>query len=96
MSPGPHLIRYGDRKLPVEQVLGYRQVWAALGRDAETTLPASANAVLLHQLLHPLLAHPNAPLFQFPPNTRPAVSTPALGVDRSDLYEQSLIAEMAS
>jgi hypothetical protein len=52
--------------------------------------------VLLHELLHPLLADPNAPLSQLSPDPWPTVSTSALSVDGTNLDQQGFIAQMAA
>jgi hypothetical protein len=52
----------GDlREVAIQKVRGNRQIVAAVGsHDMKTPLAASANAVLLHQLSHTLLAYTNA------------------------------------
>ena len=49
----------------------------------------------LDELLDPFLAHPNAPGQQFLPRPRPAVATVGFGMDRLDVHQQRVVAEMA-
>jgi putative transposase len=46
------------------------------------------DAVLLHQTLHPLLAHAYAAFAQLAPNARPAVSAARLGMHRANVHQQ--------
>src|ERR1035437_3463259 len=69
---------------------------AVRGRDPETALVAGANAVLLHQPLHPLLAHANALSPQLPPDPRPAVGSAIRRIHGADMHQQSLITQMAT
>ena len=56
----PRLVRRGHSEVAMQQVGRNRQTMSAIGGDAETPLAASADTVLPHQLLHPLLAHADA------------------------------------
>jgi len=53
------------------------------------------NTVLLHQSLHPLLAHANALRPQLPPDTRPTIGPAVLRIGRADVNQQRFVAEMA-
>ena len=67
----------------------------AVGGDFEAALAFGPNAVLLHELLYALFAHPNAAYKHCPPDAWPAVSTPHLGVNGFDMNQQGVIAEVA-
>src|SRR6201997_5122711 len=64
------------------------------GGDAETPLAASANTVLPHQLLHPLLAHADTLSTQFAPNARPAVSSAIGHIHGANLHHQCFRAQV--
>ena len=49
----------------------------------------------LHELLDPLLAHPDAPAHKLFPRPGPAVAAAGLGVDGLDVHQQRVIAEVA-
>ena len=66
------------------------------GYHPEAPLATSTDAVLLHQPLHPLLAHTDAALDQLPPDARPAVGTAVFRVYRADMRQQCLVAQMAA
>src|SRR5258708_34684671 len=58
---GPRLVGRSDGEVAIEQVGRDRQTVPAVGgSDAEAPSAASANALLLHQTVHALLAHANA------------------------------------
>ncbi len=82
----PRLVGRGHGGVAVQQVGGDRQTMSAIGGDAETPLAASANTVLPHQLLHPLLAPADTLSTQFAPDARPAVSS-AIGHTHADDVE---------
>ena len=64
------------------------------GRNPESPLAAGVNAVLLHQPLHPLLAHADAALPQLPPDARPSVGAAKLGMDGANVRQQRGIAQV--
>ena len=67
---------------------------AAIGGDAETPLAASANTVLPHQLLHPLLAHADTLSTQCAPDARPAVSSAIGHIHGANLHHQCFRAQV--
>ena len=69
---------------------------AVRGRDPEAALAARPNAVLLHQPLHPLLAHANALGPQLPPDPRPAIGSAIRRIHGADMHQQCLITQMAT
>src|ERR1017187_8732907 len=70
----PRLVRRGHGELAIKYIGRNRQIVPAVGGHyAETSLAAGMNAVLLHQPLHPLLAHANALSSQLPPDARPSI-----------------------
>jgi hypothetical protein len=78
-------IRRGHRKVAIQQVGCDRQAVSAVGcGDPEASPAAGADIVLLHELLHTLLADADALSMQFAPDTRPAVSS-AVGDSGPDL-----------
>ena len=69
----------------------------AIGRyDAKAPLPAGLNAMLLHEPLHTLLTHANAPCQQLPPDARPAVGSPIFCEDSTNMRQQRLVGQMAA
>src|SRR6218665_3722 len=58
------------------------------------SFPLAPDAVQLHELAPPLLAHPDPPGQQFLPRARPAVAAPRFGVDHLDVHQQRVVAEM--
>jgi len=92
----PDLVRLAYGELPIEQIGRDRQVVVAVGRDLESTLAASADAVKLHELLHPVLADPDAACEQLFPDPRPAVAAARFGMDHLDVNQQRIVAQMAS
>ena len=58
MSPVHAWLGAAGAEVAVQQIRHYRQFVPAIGgHHAEAPLAAGANAVLLHQPLHPLFAH---------------------------------------
>ena len=93
----PRLVGRGWGEVAIQKVRGNRQIVATVGsHDTKTLLTVSANAVLLHQLLHTLLAHANALSPKLPPDARPAVGSAALHIGCSDVHQQYLVAKMAA
>ena len=62
--------------------------------NAETSLATRLNAVLLHQPLHPQLAHANALRPQLPPDARPSIRAAILRIDGADVNQQCFVAEV--
>lgn len=62
-----------------------------VGGYAEAPLAARTNAMLLHQPLHPLLAHAQASLAKLAPHARSPVSAVRLGMHRADVQQKCLI-----
>ena len=92
----PRLVRRGRSEVAVQQVRRDRQVMPAVcSCDPETSLAASTNAVFLHQPLDPLLARANAALDQFPPDSRPAISSVMFSIHGTDVRQQRRIASNA-
>ena len=60
-------------------------------RVARQPVAAGLNAMLLHQPLHPLLAHPNALRPQLPPDARPAVRPAILRIDGADVNQKCFL-----
>src|ERR1019366_7129015 len=84
----PGLVGRGHSELAIKHVGRNRQLVPAVGGDyAETSLAAGMNAVLLHQLLHPLLAHANALSSQLSPDARPSICAPILCIDGADVNQ---------
>src|SRR5665811_2147267 len=93
----PYLVGLGHGEVAIQEVRSNRQAVSAVrGRDPETALAAGANAVLLHQPLHPLLAHANALSPQLPPDPRPAVGSAIRRIYGADMHQQRLITQMAT
>ncbi len=69
---------------------------AAVGGDLEAPLSFGANAVQLHALLHPLLAHTETACQQLIPRAWPAVAASRFGVDGLDVHQQHVVAQMAT
>src|ERR1039458_7893137 len=93
----PYLVGLGHSEVAIQEVRSNRQTVSAVrGRDPETALAAGANAVLLHQPLHPLLAHANALSPQLPPDPRPAVGSAIRRINGADMHQQRLITQMAT
>ena len=91
----PRLVGRGRGEVAVQQVRRDRQIVPAVGgHHPEAPLAAGTNAVLLHQPLHPLLAHANAALDQLPPDARPPVGAAMFRVHRADMRQQRRIAQM--
>src|ERR1035437_5850223 len=93
----PYLVGLGHGEVAIQQVRHNRQAMSAVcGRDPETALAAGANAVLLHQLLYPLLAHANALSPQLPPDPRPAIGSAIRRIHGTNMHQQRLITQMAT
>ncbi len=90
----PRLVGRGHGGVAVQQVGGDRQTMSAIGGDAETPLAASANTVLPHQLLHPLLAPADTLSTQFAPDARPAVSSAIGRIHGANLHHQCFRAQV--
>src|SRR5438046_1986974 len=91
----PGLVGPDRSEVAVQQVRRDRQVMPAVGgHHPEAPLAASTNAVLLHQPLHPLLAHANAALDQLPPDARPTVGAAMFRVHRAEMRQQGRIAQV--
>ena len=71
------------------------QVVVAVGGDLEAALALGADAMQLHELLHPLLAHPDATCKQLFPRTWPAVATVRFSLDDLDMHQQRVVAQVA-
>jgi hypothetical protein len=67
---------------------------SAIGGDAETPPAASANTVLPHPLLHPLLAHADTLSTQCAPDARPAVSSAIGLIHGANLHHQCFRAQV--
>jgi len=67
---------------------------AVSGRNTEPPLATGANAVLLHQPLHPLLAHADAALHQLSPDARPTIGPAMFCIHRADVRQQRRIRQM--
>ena len=65
----------------------------AVGGDNKFPLAARPDAVPVHGLLHPLLAHTNAAAQQFLSHAWPAVLTLDLGMNSTDVGQQIFIAD---
>ncbi|MNT67040.1 hypothetical protein D3C86_839330 [compost metagenome] len=68
---------------------------AAVGGDLEASLASGADAVPLHELLNPFLAHANSPGQQLLPDARPAVAAACLGLDSLDVHQQGIVTQVA-
>jgi hypothetical protein len=90
---GPDLVRRVHGELPLDQVGCDRQVVVAVGGELEPATALGTDAVQLHELLYPLLAHLDTPGQQFPPGPRPAVAR--LGVDGLDVHQLRIVAEVS-
>src|SRR5271167_2202078 len=66
------------------------------GHNAKATLATRLNAMLLHQTLHPLLAHANALCPQLPPDARPTIGSTVLRIGRANVHQQCLFAQVAA
>jgi hypothetical protein len=66
----PDFVGLGHGELAVEQVWRDWQFVMTVGGDLEASLALGANAVQLHELLHPLLAHRHAARHPFAPDAR--------------------------
>lgn len=53
---GPHLVGCGHRKVAMQQIGRNRQAVPAVGGDTKSPFATGSNT-MLHQLLHPQLAH---------------------------------------
>jgi hypothetical protein len=78
---------------PLHQVGRHRQAVPAVGGHHELALGLGLDAVLLHELAHPVFAHPDATGQQFLVHARPAVFALDLGVDGTDVGQQGFVAE---
>src|ERR1700747_158331 len=93
----PHLIGAGRSEVAIQEVGPNRQPGSAVrGRNPEAALPAGPDAVLLHQPLHSLLAHPNALRPQLSPDPRPAIGSAIHRINRSYMHQQRFLTQMAS
>src|ERR1035438_2761133 len=91
----PRPVGRGHDELAIEHIRRDRQVVPAVGgSNAESALAASLNAVLLHQPLHPQLAHANALRPQLPPDARPSIRSAILRIDGADVNQQCFVAEV--
>lgn len=79
-------------KAPLYQVGRHRQAVAAVGSHHELAFGLGPDAVLLHELAHPVLAHPDAPGQQFLVHAGPAVFPLHLGVDGAHVRQQGFVA----
>ncbi len=94
---GPRLVGRGWGEVAIQKVRRNRQIVPAVGGcDTKAPLAAGANAVLLHQPLHTLLAYANALSSKLPPDPRPAVNSTSLCRGRTDVRQQRLVAQMAA
>ncbi len=95
MSPDHAWLGAAAGEVAVQQVGRDRQIVPAVGGYyPEAPLAPGANAVLLHQPLHPLLAHADAALDQLPPDPRPPVGAAVFRIHRADMRQQRRIAQM--
>src|SRR5271170_2134307 len=92
----PRLVGRGHSEVAMQQVGRDRQTMSAIGGDAETPLAASADTVLPHQLLHPLLAHANTLSTQCAPDARPAVSSAMGHIHGADMHQQRFRAQVTA
>jgi hypothetical protein len=69
---------------------------SAIGGDAETPPAASANTMLLHQLLHPLFAHANALGTQCAPDARPTISSTMGHIHSANMHHQRFRAQVTA
>src|ERR1017187_8106048 len=93
----PGLVGSGHDELAIKHVGRNRQlVLAVSGGNAETSLATRLNAVLLHQSLHPQLAHANPLRPQLSPDARPPIRTPILCIDGADVNQKCFVAEVAA
>ena len=90
-GPGP--VGRVHREITVEQVGRNGQGMFAVGGDNKFPLAPRPDAVPVHGLLHPLLAHTSAAAQQFLPHAWPAVLSLDLGMNRKDVGQQILIAD---
>ncbi len=83
----------GDLRVeaPLHQVWCHRQAVFAVSRHHKLALGSGSDAVLFHQLAHPVLAHPDAPGQQFLVHPWPAVFTLDLGMDGADVGQHSFV-----
>jgi len=91
----PDLVRFTHGELAVEHIGRDWQIVAAVGGDLEAPLASGADAVPLHELLNPFLAHAHASGQQLLPDARPAVAAECLGVDSLDVHQQGIVTEVA-
>ena len=85
----------GHGELAVAPVERNRQLVIAVSGDLEAPLAFGADAVQLHELLHPLLDHRDAARYQFALDARPAVGATLLDVQGLDMHQQRLVAQVA-
>jgi hypothetical protein len=76
---------------PLHQVGCHRQAMFAVGGHHELAFGFGLDAVLLHELANPFLAHPDATGQQFLVHARPAVFALDLGVDGTDVRQQGFV-----
>ena len=69
---------------------------SAIGGDAGTPPAASANIMLLHQLLHPLFAHANALGTQCAPDARPTISSMMGHIHSANMHHQRFRAQVTA
>ena len=78
----PRLVGSGG-ELAIQHIVSHRKAMPAVsGLDPKATLAPSRDAVLLHQLLHALLADPEALPLQLSPDPWPTISAACFCVDR--------------
>jgi hypothetical protein len=63
-----------------------------VGGDLKAPLAFGANAVLLYELLHPLLAHRDTACHQLAPGARPAAGATGFAMQRLDVHQQRIVA----
>jgi len=81
----PDLVWLRYDELTIQQVARNGQVVDAIGSHPETPFSLAADAMELHQLLHPRLADMNAVGLQTMPDPRPAIAATATGVSHTNV-----------
>ena len=94
MSPVHAWLGAATVKLRFSRLGAIGRPWRLSVVDAETPLAASANTVLPHQLLHPLLAHADTLSTQCAPDARPAVSSAIGHIHGANLHHQCFRAQV--
>ena len=78
----------------IEPVGRNRKLVIAFGGDLETPFAFGTNSVQMHEFLHPLLAHRDTTRHQFVLSARPAAGAAGFGVQRLNMHQQRLVAQV--